>query len=75
MKEFLSVADLCDVLNISKSTVHKMSSNGVIPVYKPPGSKLIYFKGSDVLAHLENGRIPSKSEIQSQTLLELSQFK
>ena len=75
MKEFLSVADLCEVLDISKSTVHKMSSNGVLPVYKPKGSKLIYFKGSDVLEYFENGRISSKAEVQEQTLLNLVSLK
>ncbi|GGH16895.1 helix-turn-helix domain-containing protein [Mucilaginibacter phyllosphaerae] len=75
MKEFLSVADLCEVLNVSKSTVHKMSSKGTIPVYKPEGTKLIYFYGEDVLAYFFKGRIPSKAEVQEQTLKDLSSLK
>ncbi|MBE9584602.1 helix-turn-helix domain-containing protein [Mucilaginibacter sp. JRF] len=75
MKEFLSVAELCNLLNLSKSTVYKMSCKGILPIYKPKGSKLIYFKYSDIINYLESGRIDSVDEIIEQTRMSLETFK
>jgi excisionase family DNA binding protein len=72
MKEYLSVAELCDFLGISKATVHKLSSSKKLPRLKPDGIKNIFFKYSDVVDYMERGRVPSEANIKEETLADLS---
>lgn len=44
----IRIADVCAILHVSKVTVHKWKSNGLIPFHRM-GTK-IYFKKSEVLA-------------------------
>jgi excisionase family DNA binding protein len=45
---FLKIEEVCAILHVSKVTVHKWKSNGLLPFYRL-GSK-IYFKKSEILA-------------------------
>lgn len=62
-KAFLSVQDLCNYLNVSESTVYKISHYKVLPKYCPQG-RLIYFKKTEVDAWLEKFRLSSADEIK-----------
>ena len=72
MKEYLSLAELCGYLDVSKSYIYKLSHYNILPKYCPTG-KLIYFKRSEVDAWLEQGRVPSQQEIESD--IELQNYK
>ncbi len=70
MDNFISIKGLSDQLGLSKSYIYKLSSSNVIPKYCPSG-KLIFFKKSDVLFWLENNRIPSQGELESEVELQI----
>ena len=67
MKEYLSVPEVCQYFNISKSTVHKYSSQGLIPKHKPFG-KHIFFRWDDIVKLFEKSRIPSNEEVKQDAL-------
>ena len=69
MEEFISIKGLSDLLGLSKSYIYKLSSSNVLPKYCPSG-KLIFFKKSDVQFWLENNRIPSQGELESEVELQ-----
>lgn len=65
-KEFLTVNDAIIYLQLSKSCIHKMTSNKEIPFCKPNGKK-IYFKKVDLDNWVFSGKISSNDELQSNT--------
>ena len=69
-KEYLSVPQVCQYFNLSKSTVHKFSSQGIIPKYKPFG-KHVFFRWDDLVKLLDSSRIPSNDEIKQDVLEKL----
>lgn len=69
MEEFISIKGLSDLLGLSKSYIYKLSSSNVLPKYCPSG-KLIFFKKSDVQFWLENNRIASQGELESEVELQ-----
>ncbi len=52
--ELLSINQVCELLQISKVTLHKWKKQGKIPYHRI--SRKIYFKKSEVIAHLKPGR-------------------
>ncbi len=62
-KEILTVDDAIIYLQLSKSCLHKMTSNKEIPFYKPGGKK-IYFKKSELDAWVFKGKITSNNELE-----------
>jgi len=63
MKEYLSLAEFCEYLRISKSTAHKISSSNILPKYKPFG-KMVFFKWDEVHAYLAKHRTASQEEVE-----------
>lgn len=61
-KEVLNFNDACRYLEVSQSHLYKLTSNGVIPFYKPNGKK-IYFRRSELDAWLLRNRADSQEEI------------
>lgn len=59
--EFLNTDEAHKFLGISKSTLQKMCHKRIITFYKPNG-KLVFFKKSDLIKFLEDGRVPSIEE-------------
>lgn len=62
MKEYLSTKEACELLNISKSQLYKLTSSKEIPYYKPTG-KLLYFKYEELMTWISKSRICSVSEV------------
>ena len=58
--------EACDFLNISKSTIYKMTSTKSIPFYKPNG-KNMYFIKSELEKFLLEKRELSNSDLEAQT--------
>ena len=61
-KTVLTMDECVLYTGLSKSTMYKMTSNKVIPHYKP-NNKLIYFKRSEVEAWLLSNPINTDEEI------------
>ncbi len=61
-KAMLNTDQASSYLRISKSTLYKHTSAGLITYYKPNG-KLIMFKREDLDQWLESKRIPSNDEL------------
>ena len=55
-KEILTLDEVADYLNLSKSALYKMTSKKEVPFYNPGGKK-IYFKKTEI----ENWILTSKS--------------
>ncbi len=62
-KEILTLDDAIIYLQLSKSCLHKVTSNKEIPFYKPGGKK-IYFKKSELDAWVFNNKVTSNDELQ-----------
>ncbi len=58
---FLSMEEAARVLQISQSSMEKISASNKIPRYKP--GKRVFFKESDLLAYMNSSRISSIDEI------------
>lgn len=63
-KKFLSLKETAEYLGISKSSAYKLSHMQTIPKYKPAGK--IYFELDDINKYIEDSRIKSQSEIESE---------
>jgi excisionase family DNA binding protein len=61
-KEVLNFTDACAYLELSQSHLYKLTSNGVIPFYKPNGKK-IYFRRTELDSWLLRNRTDSQDEI------------
>ncbi|SEP08505.1 DNA binding domain-containing protein, excisionase family [Mucilaginibacter gossypiicola] len=59
---FLTLAELCTYLGVSKSFAYKLSHRNAIPKYCPTGGK-IWFKKSDIDQWLNGHRIMSEKEL------------
>ena len=51
--ELLNISQVCDLLKISKVTLHKWKRLGKLPYHRI--SNKIYFKKDEVIAHLQPG--------------------
>lgn len=49
---WLTVNEVMDKLQISRTTLYRWIRNGVLPSYKLPGSRNIYFLGSEIDAFI-----------------------
>jgi len=61
-REVLNFNETCDYLELSKSHLYKLTSQGAIPHYKPNGKKL-YFKRTELDTWLLRNRFSSKEEV------------
>ena len=61
-KEVLNFTDACRYLELSQSHLYKLTSNGIIPFYKPNGKK-IYFRRTELDSWLLRNRTDSQEEI------------
>lgn len=68
-KEILTIEEVADYLNLSKSTIYKMTSKKEIPFYNPGGKK-IYLKRSDI----ENWVLSNKSNSFDEFEVEMSSY-
>lgn len=53
-KEILSIAEACELLNLAKQTIYTHTSKGTLPHFKR--GKKLYFRRSELLAWIENGK-------------------
>ena len=60
-KEYLTLDEVASYLDISRSTVRRMSSQRIFPVYKPMDRILI--KKEELIQWIEKGRFMSQQEI------------
>lgn len=67
LKEFMTVGELAEYLELSKSAIYKLTSKREIPFYNPGGKK-IYFKRSEVDTWIEAGRVAPDSETLEQII-------
>lgn len=62
LKDFLTVDDAAQYLNLSKSTIYKMTSRGEIPFYKP-NSKTLFLKREEVNDWIQGRKHLSENEL------------
>lgn len=63
-KDLLSTDEATRLLNVSKSTLYKMTMRGDIPFFKPAG-KLMYFERAALESWMRANRIASTDELQA----------
>jgi excisionase family DNA binding protein len=66
---FLTVAELCAYLGVSKSCVYKLSHYKTLPKYRPNGKK-IWFKESEIQEWMDKHKISSMDELNNQINIE-----
>jgi excisionase family DNA binding protein len=74
MNDILNFKQTCDYLQLSKSSLYKLTSKKEIPHYKP-GGKRIYFKRSDLDEWITNGKVPTSEELRLQIEFSNSDLK
>ena len=62
-KEFLTLNEASEYLDLSKSALYKMTSKKEIPFYNPGGKK-IYFKKEELNNWITNARVDSSLEVE-----------
>ncbi len=67
-KEILTVEEAAKFMGIARSSLYKMTSDQLIPFYRPNG-KMIYFEKSEILAWIRRNRQSSKAEIQEAAIM------
>lgn len=70
-KEFLTLEETAEYLNLSKSALYKLTGRKEIPFYNPGGKK-IYFKRTDLDAWITQGKSVSDVEIEEEMTLYLT---
>jgi excisionase family DNA binding protein len=60
--KYLTLAELCSYLGISRSLGYKLSHRCAIPKFKPTNGKLL-FKKSEIDEWVDTGRIKSEEEV------------
>lgn len=76
-KEVLTFSEATDYLSVSSSHLYKLTSNNIIPFYKP-NKKKIFFKRSELDTWLTSRRIEPNSEIAEEAdnyLIQKGKFK
>lgn len=63
-KEVLNLKEACRFLDLSKSSLYKLTSKKEIPHYKPSGRK-IYFKKIELIQWIEKGKVATISDEES----------
>lgn len=63
----LSLNEATQYLNISKSTLYKLTHQSKIPHFKPNGKK-IYFLKSDLNDWLLRNRVPTTTELEQKAI-------
>lgn len=64
-KEILTIEEVADYLNLSKSAIYKMTSRKEIPFYNPGGKK-IYFKKADIENWVFSNKTSSVDEFENE---------
>lgn len=62
-KKVLTFEEAAQYTGISKSTLYKMTSQKIVPHYKPNG-KMIFFDREELEAYLLSVRVKPESEIE-----------
>ena len=63
LKEYLSIPEAADYLNLSVSLIYKLTSKHEIPVYKPNG-KTIFIRREDLNQWIARNKVLSQQEIE-----------
>lgn len=64
-KVMLSIDDCAELTGLSKGHLYKLTSQNIIPFYKPNGCR-IYFKREEVLEWLQSNRVKTNKEISKE---------
>jgi len=64
--EFLTISEAADLLKLAKQTLYQLTSRRAIPFYKK--NKRIYFKRTELLAWLEDGKQQTQQEFDEALL-------
>ncbi|MDR6965756.1 MULTISPECIES: helix-turn-helix domain-containing protein [Shewanella] len=64
-KPMLSIEDCAELTGLSKGHLYKLTSQNVIPFYKPNGCR-IYFKREEVIEWLQSNRVKTNKEISKE---------
>ena len=62
LKEYLTVQEAADYLNLSSSLVYKLTSRHDLPIYKPNG-KTIFIRRDDLNRWIARNRVLSQDEL------------
>ena len=62
LKQIMGISDACRYLDLSKSTIYKLTSRGAIPHRKP--GKRLYFIKSELDAWIKQGRVESLDNLR-----------
>lgn len=66
-KEILSLDEVVEYTGLSKSFLYKLTSNRVIPHYKPSG-KLCYFRKAEIDQWLTSNPVATSAELEAKAL-------
>lgn len=71
LKEYLTVPEAADYLNLSSSLVYKLTSKHELPLYKPNG-KTIFIRRDDLNRWIAKNKVLSQEEIEEYAMSQMS---
>ncbi|MBR1551617.1 MAG: helix-turn-helix domain-containing protein [Muribaculaceae bacterium] len=71
LKEYLTVNEAADYLNLSSSLIYKLTSKHELPIYKPNG-KTIFIHRDDLNRWIAKNKILSQDEIEEYAMTQMS---
>lgn len=72
LPEFLTISEAADLLKLAKQTLYQLTSRRAIPFYKK--NKRIYFKRTELLAWLEEGKQQTQQEFDEALLAHIQRI-
>lgn len=72
-KKYLSIREAAEFLGLSVPTIYSKVSKRELPFIKR--GKFLYFTSADLEAYLQEGRTPSKAEVQKTAMRNLKGYK
>ena len=66
--KLLNIEEAAIFLNLSKPTLYSKVSRGELPVYKPAGTKRLYFTKDVLMSYVKKGRVNTNAEIEEESV-------
>lgn len=68
-KELFTISEVCSYTGYEKSYIYKLCSAKVIPHYKSPGGKALFFDKTEIIDWLKQNPVITKEKIDNKAII------
>lgn len=62
--DFCLITEASQITGLSESTIRTKCHFGELPYFKPPGTKMLQFKRSELVSWIASGRVKTNNELE-----------